>query len=807
MDYTAIPWELRALPQWVCHRYPNKMPLSPFPDGNGKLSPADCRSPATWGTFEDACRAIEQHGAKGLGIQLGRGICGVDIDHCVEDGELNALAREFLSALGSYAELSPSGTGVHILCKGSLPSREGRKVPALGLEMYDTGRYFTVTGKPICDEDGRPYPLRDCTEALARLHETYFPRRAPEQMRLAPEPSAAFRGNDARTVGNVRDLSDEELLRIAFRAKNGDEIERLYRGDWAPPQYPSQSEADFALVNRLAFWCNGDKERIDRLFRASGLYRRKWDRSVGGGRTYGEYTIDRAVRQLQSGFVPLERERPSRPAQPPLPEEPPDVVFRAPPSPPPSAGTPREPAADADPSLYTYDDTGNAHRFRDAYVRDVRFNHIDKTWMIWDGCRWTEDQTGQVKRLADELLQQLVRDAETLPNREELLKHVRRTRSSKAKEAMLHEAQHLPGIPILPNELDRYKDALNVRNGILDLKTGQLRPHDRKLCFSMLADAEYLPDAACPRWLAFLDDVTGGDKALQRYIQRMVGYFLTGSTREQCIFFLYGSGSNGKSTFVNTISSLFGDYTKNAQAETIMRNDRGGGSGARSDLARLKGVRLTTTSEPSGGCVLDEALVKTMTGDDVITARRLYREEFEFRPEFKILMATNYKPIIKHSDYGIWRRIRLLPFTVQIPPEKKDPQLGDKLREEKAGIFRWAVQGAIDWYREGLPPCPCIDRANEEYRLEMDKMQQFVGDCLVREPGSTLPSARLYDVYRAWCTEHGERFPLSQVRFSGELQDNYHFQRRKNRTCNEFVDAALTETGQELALAAPETFR
>ena len=443
----------------------------------------------------------------------------------------------------------------------------------------------------------------------------------------------------------------------------------------------------------------------------------------------------------------------------------------------------------------------------DAYVRDVRFNHIDRVWMVWDGCRWTEDQTGQVKRLADELLQQLVRDAETLPNREELLKHVRRTRSSKAKEAMLHEAQHLPGIPILPNELDRYKDALNVRNGILDLKTGQLRPHDRKLCFSMLADAEYLPDAVCPRWLGFLDDVTGGDKALQRYIQRMVGYFLTGSTREQCIFFLYGSGSNGKSTFVNTIASLFGDYTKNAQAETIMRNDRGGGSGARSDLARLKGVRLTTTSEPSGGCVLDEALVKTMTGDDVITARRLYKEEFEFRPEFKILMATNYKPIIKHSDYGIWRRIRLLPFTVQIPPEKKDPQLGDKLREEKAGIFRWAVQGAIDWYREGLPPCPCIDRANEEYRLEMDKMQQFVGDCLTREPGSTLPSARLYDVYRAWCTEHGERFPLSQVRFSGELQDNYHFQRRKNRTCNEFLDAALTETGQELALAAPETFR
>lgn len=799
MDTHMIPWELKALPQWVCHRYPNKMPLSPFPDERGKLPPADCRSTATWGTFEDACRAIEQYGAKGLGIQLGRGICGVDLDHCVEDGELSALAREFLSALHSYAEFSPSGTGIHILCKGSLPSREGRKVPALGLEMYDSGRYFTVTGCAVCDENGKPYPLRDCSAELARLHQKYFARETPEQTKLSPAPSPV--------PGTVRDMSDDEILRIAFRSRNGEEMERLYRGDWSTSQYPSQSEADYALVNHLAFWFNGDLDRIDRVFRASGLFRPKWDRSAGGGRTYGQYTIQRAVRQLQTGFVPRERERTGRPSRPPLPEEPPENFRFSPPPASPSGNTPAGSPISADPSLYTYDDTGNAYRFRDAYYRDVKFNHIDKVWMHWDGCRWIEDQTGQIKRLADELLQRLVQDAETLPNREEILKHVRRTRSSKAKEAMLHEAQHLTGIPILPNELDRYKDALNVRNGILDLKTGQLRPHDRKLCFSMLADAEYLPDAVCPRWLAFLDEITGHDKALQLYIQRMVGYFLTGSTREQCMFFLFGSGSNGKSTFVNTISSLFGDYTKNAQAETIMRNDRGGGSGARSDLARLKGVRLTTTSEPSGGCVLDEALVKTMTGDDVITARRLYKEEFEFRPEFKILMATNYKPIIKHSDYGIWRRIRLLPFTVQIPPEKKDPQLGDKLREEKAGIFRWAVQGAIDWYREGLPPCPCIDRANEEYRLEMDKMQQFVGDCLTREPGSTIPSARLYDVYRAWCTEHGERFPLSQVRFSGELQDNYHFERRKTKTCNEFLDAALTETGQELALSAPESFR
>lgn len=819
MGLNNIPVELIQRPQWVCHRFPNKTPLCPRPSFDGQLHPAKADKSNTWGTFEEALRAVQRRDAVGLGFELGEGICGVDIDHCIEDGELNDLAKELINELQSYAEISPSGTGIHILCKGKLPDREGRRDSMLGLEMYDKARYFTVTGNVYCDEDGISYPLRECTEQLNAIHQKYLTHNEVKQFRLgeqAADPRGSVNVIDSENPvipsqnsepQTIRDLSDQQILDIAFRSRNGDEMQRLFNGDWDSAKYHSQSEADFAFASYLAFWFNCDIDRMDRVFRSSGLFRKKWDRSVGGGRTYGQYTLSRAVKGKDKTFVPFDRKYAKEEA--PLPEPPPEAQNSEPVSPPPpSTGFSGESDIQKDPRLYTLDDTGNAYRFRDAYYKEIKYDHINKIWMIWTGQRWYEDQTGDIKRRADELLEKLWKEAapgEDKEADESLRKHIRRTRSSKSKKAMIEETQHLPGIPILPNELDRYKDALNIKNGIVDLKTGKLRPHDRRLKMSLLADVEYIEGAKCPLWLKFLDEVTQGDKELQLYIQHMVGYFLTGSTAEQCLFFLYGTGSNGKSTFVNMISSLFGDYTKNAQSDTIMRVDRGNSSAARSDIARLKSVRLVTTSEPSGGCVLDEALVKTMTGEDVITARRLYREEFQFRPEFKIVMATNVKPIIKHSDHGIWRRVRMLPFVAQIPDEKKDIHLAEKLQAEKAGIFQWALKGAVSWYEKGMPPCAKVNAANEEYRREMDKMQQFVDDCIINAPGCTIPSGKLYAVYRAWCSDRGERYPASQSKFSLDLQDNYHFYKRKTARFNEFVDISLSEAGNQLALMTPSS--
>ena len=231
---------------------------------------------------------------------------------------------------------------------------------------------------------------------------------------------------------------------------------------------------------------------------------------------------------------------------------------------------------------------------------------------------------------------------------------------------------------------------------------------------------------------------------------------LTGSTREQCIFFLYGDGSNGKSTFLDVLADLFGSYAMNAQSETITARRQS--DSPRADIARLKGARLVTISECPADVWLDEAIVKQLTGGDTVTARYLYGREFEFKPEFKLIMATNYKPRIRGTDSGIWRRIRLVPFTQTIPEDKQDLQLPDKLRAELPGILNWALEGLRRWMqasaggkRRGLPPCAAVDNATAEYRGEQDRLKQFLEDCTEPALGYTVQAGILYQTYRAWC--------------------------------------------------------
>lgn len=824
--FESIPKELKAMRQWVCHKYPkSKMPLCPYPDAKGHLWPASCKDKSTWATYVAAIDAVQQNGATGIGFQLGNGIVGVDIDHCVDGGELTSFAREMVETLQSYTEISPSGTGIHILCKGFLPEREGNRDSMLGLEMYDNSRYFTVTGNPYLDSEGQQYRLRDCTAELDNIQHKYLYKPAIQMSIASSKKAQKEVQKQENTDKEVRNLSDQQILEIAFKAKGGEHFKHLYNGDYSLNEVPlrkdgtpDQSGVDLKLANYLAYWFNNDIDRMDAVFRTSKQFRKKWDRSVGRGRTYGQATLQRAVKGRSSTFIPYERK--STLERPPLPEPPPAILKNnssgvgstLPPVPPPMS-TPPTPSSPSqkdativpDLSKYTLDDTGNAYRFRDKFWRDLKYDHINGQWYTWTGKQWSVDQTGEVKRSANKLLAEM--DAYAKTERDiDLQKHVRKTRSSKYKEAMLKEAQPLEGIPILPNDLNKYKALFNIQNGVLNLKTGELLPHRREYRMSMLADIEYDPQAKCPRWMQFLNEITCGDIELAVFLQRMVGYCLTASTKEQCVFFLWGTGGNGKSKFIDTITSLFGDYIKTCAPETVMIKDRNG-SNAHAELARMKSVRLVTTSEPDGGCRLSEGLIKRMTGEDVITARQLYRETFEFRPEFKIMMATNVKPIITGSDQGIWRRVRLIPFTAQFPPERMDKDLGEKLMAEKMGVFAWAVQGAIDWYKNGMPTCASVDQATADYRKEMDKMKQFVDDCLVVTYGHALPGSQIYNVYKAWCTEKGERYPMSNSKFSTELQDNYHFTKRKTSRFNEYLDVDFSDNGIQYLQMIPSTPR
>ena len=269
------------------------------------------------------------------------------------------------------------------------------------------------------------------------------------------------------------------------------------------------------------------------------------------------------------------------------------------------------------------------------------------------------------------------------------------------------------------------------------------------------------------------------------YVQKAVGHSLTGSTEEQCSFFCYGTGRNGKTTFLDTISAITGDYSMNIQPETLMVKNNT--SGANSDVARLKGARFVTSVEPNDGMRLNEGLVKQLTGGDKVTARFQYGREFEFTPEFKLWMGTNYKPIIRGTDVGIWRRIHLIPFSVQIPEDKVDKRLAYRLRQEFPGILRWAVEGCLLWQKEGLEQPTAVKDATKEYRAEMDVISAFLGACCTLDPKGREKASDLYQAYDKWATENNE-YVMPSRKFGQEMGKRF----RKIRPKNSFMYCGLT---------------
>lgn len=782
--YEKIPLELKQLPHWVGWKYmqrpgedhKRKVPINAM-DGQ----PAKSNDPTTWCDFDTACLGKERFGLDGIGFMFsGDGIFGIDIDHCYdpETQELDPAAAEIIETVQSYTELSPSGTGIHILCKGVLP--EGRKRRG-AVEMYSTLRYFTVTGNQF----GLEYPFSDCTERVAVMHRKYLGEEetaAGAQKAALPMPTG--RGTNA-------DMSVDAILRRMFDSKHGQKLQDLYNGSWE--RYGigdgSQSSADQAFCNTLAFWCRCDAALMDAIFRRSGLYRQKWDKRRGA-KTYGQITIDRAIKDCRDIWEPQERVQRPAPAVPLPPQNTSNEVPAIENATVGETGQRR---------YYTYDDTGNALRFRDANAGLIHYNHVDGCWIYWDGVRWASDENGEIKRRADKMLADMAKDLKEMqddPAYNAYKKHLSRSRSHRGKEGFIAEARHLEGVPVLPSEMDRAGNAFNVRNCLISLKTGRTAEHDKKYMISKLAPVTYDENAKCPRWDRFIEEITCGDKSLQLYLQRMIGYCMTAYTKEQCMFFLYGNGSNGKSVFVDTIAYMLGEYAASCQPETVMMRDRN--NTARGDLARLKGARMVVTSEPNDGCRLDEGIVKQMTGgtENKLTARFLYGREFEFSPEFKIVMSTNYKPVIKGTDNGIWRRVRLIPFTAEFTKENRDPQLAEKLRRELPGILNWAIAGAVGWCKEGLPPCAIIDEAGQEYRSEMDRVQQFLDDCTTRSESSSTQASTLYKCYKAWCSEQGDRFPVGSTKFFMELKRR--FKSRKTEAYNEYIGIKINDLGMDL---------
>lgn len=304
---------------------------------------------------------------------------------------------------------------------------------------------------------------------------------------------------------------------------------------------------------------------------------------------------------------------------------------------------------------------------------------------------------------------------------------------------------------------------LNVANGTIDLRTGELREHRREDLLTKLCPVPFDPDATCPTFEGFLDRILP-DPEVHAFVQRAVGYALTGSTREQVLFILWGGGANGKTTLVEALLAVLGDYGLMTPTDTIAARRE---TSIPNDVARLRGARFVGAIETDENRRLAEARVKQLTGSDTISARHMRAEWFDFKMSGKLFLATNHKPVIRGTDYAIWRRIRLVPFTITIPDDEKDGALPDKLLAEAPGILRWAVDGCAAWQHEGLGAPEAVSVATDDYRTEQDVLGEFIRDCCSTHPDASCTAAELYDAFADW---HGGR-PMNKKTFGLRLQE------------------------------------
>lgn len=428
----------------------------------------------------------------------------------------------------------------------------------------------------------------------------------------------------------------------------------------------------------------------------------------------------------------------------------------------------RETSETALPRQFNFTDLGNAECMVHRHGLDVRYCHPWKKWLIWDGTRWRTDDTAAAERFAIETVRLFYAEASRTENddsRKALVDWGRKCESRQKRDAMIDTARVLEGVPILPADLDAAPWLLNCLNGTLNLKTGKLRDHCREDYLTRHLPIAYTPKARCKLWLAFLNRIFDGNEDVIVFVRKAVGYALTGITHEQCVFIPWGSGANGKSTFLRTLQALLGPHAQQAAPEllTVRRWNQ-----HPTEIAELHGARLITAIETGKGRQLNETLIKQMTGDDKLRGRFMRQDFFEFVPQFKLWLATNHRPVIKGTDHAIWRRIRLLPFDITIPKAEQNKNLLEKLKGELPGILAWAVKGCLRWQREGLEPPEKVSTATESYRSEMDVMGRFIAECCVVHQDATAKAGELYRTYVEWCEANGERAE-SQQTFGTEL--------------------------------------
>lgn len=431
-----------------------------------------------------------------------------------------------------------------------------------------------------------------------------------------------------------------------------------------------------------------------------------------------------------------------------------------------------------------FTDLGNAERFVDQWGHVLRYNVDKQKWLVWHGGRWDDNDQSVITPM----IKRTIRGIALNESDEQAMFWARSSESAGSIRAMISLAKNERGIPVSENDLDQHLYYVNCPNGIIDMRSGRLLEQKPEYLCSKVTKTKYNPEAACPTFMRFLEETFMGDGGLINFMQRWLGYSLTADVSAQTFAMFYGIGANGKSTLVETIQRVAGDYVKTAPPETFVQKLNGGG--IPNDIAALRGARMVLTTETEANARLAEAKVKSMTGGDRVSARYMRGEFFDFQPTWKITISTNHRPRISGGDYGIWRRVVLVPFSNVVTPDRQDPLLPNKLMEEAEGILAWCVKGAVAWYcsgggRIGLQVPEIVYAETQEYREDEDIVGRFIASaCLTAEEiqrglsdrtlvrGAT-PVSHVFFSYRYWCEREGEHSSarISQNMFSRMMRE------------------------------------
>ena len=732
MNLANIPDEMHARKNWCVWRLEKiggretKIPYNALTGAKAKSN-----DPVTWCGFSEAARAVGSGKYKGVGFMLSDSpyVC-VDMDHCLDGGEKETWARGIVEQIGGYVEVSQSGKGLHIFGRAAV--ERGRRNDRI--EIYPDKRFIAMTGD-VWEGHGALSDIQSGIDALMAAHFPDDDSKAGTYSKMSKTPATSPQVGTKQGVapqsgaGEVSDANPvaphvEQVIAKLRKGERAELFAALFdRGDTS--HYGSGSEADMALMNMIAFAVDGDAALMEEVFSASALGRReKWQTRAD----YREMTIGTARvgwRENRLVFLPLT-------------------------------------------------DTDNAERLRLLYGDDVRYipeKGRGTAWMRWDGKRWKAVfETGLYDLVANTANIALTATSRafgsdsgmTDEDAKRRIKHFLKLKNRAHMDDCLKVARKVLEGSI--NDYDRAPYLLNVQNGIVDLKTGALHPHERAAMCSRITRAEYRPELKGQEseWARAIAQIVP-DAEERAYLQKWAGYLLIGAAPEEKLLFLYGTGGGGKGTFINTIGHMLGDYADTVDVEIFLtsRNDgHGGGANASPEIAKLAGIRAAMASETPIGRKMNEAKLKSITGRDDITARFLYGQQFTFTPAVKFVLSSNYLPALRDStDEGVRRRLVIAPFMENLG-DVRDIHLKERLQEpdEMAAVLSWCVDGCLRWQKEGLgkPPRRFLKQMGMFY-ADSDALQQFIDDECYTGTDARAKVKEFCERFREWSGEKVKR--------------------------------------------------